>query len=30
MNLDKALQVLEALASGCSPKTGEIITDESI
>ncbi|KOS07185.1 hypothetical protein AM493_14895 [Flavobacterium akiainvivens] len=30
MNLDKALQVLEALASGCSPKTGEIVADESI
>ena len=30
MDFDKAIQVLEALASGCSPTTGEVIEDSVI
>lgn len=30
MEVSKAVQILEAIASGCSPSTGEIIPDENI
>lgn len=30
MNLGKAIQILEALASGCSPETGELIPNDNI
>lgn len=30
MDTDKVIQILEALASGCSPTTGERVSDESI
>jgi hypothetical protein len=30
MDVNKTIEILEALASGCSPKTGEIVDDESV
>lgn len=30
MDIDKAIQILDALASGCSPVTGEIISNDSV
>jgi ribosomal protein S18 len=30
MNIEKALQILESLASGCSPVTGEVIPNDNI
>jgi ribosomal protein S18 len=30
MNIDKAIKILEALASGCSPATGEVIPNNNI
>lgn len=30
MNIEKVIQILEALASGCSPVTGELIPNDSI
>ncbi|MEM9548685.1 MAG: hypothetical protein AAGA77_22060 [Bacteroidota bacterium] len=30
MDLNKTIQILEALAEGCSPTTGEIITNDSV
>jgi hypothetical protein len=30
MNIDKTIKILEALASGCSPATGEIIPGDSV
>jgi hypothetical protein len=30
MKLDRVMEILEALASGCSPQTGEMIKDDSV
>lgn len=30
MNIEKTIQILDALASGCSPNTGEIIENDSV